>query len=101
MSGVYGLKDSAVAWLLDPKDPVIRYQALVDVLGRPRDSKEAVEARRRISSHPIFKRIMSVQSKSGYWPRIDTCDSPRFRGALWTLTLLGEMTAIPDSPDKK
>ncbi len=90
-----------MAWLLDPKDPFIRYPTLVDVLGRPRDSKEAVEARRRISSHPIFKRIMSAQSKSGYWPRIDTCDSPRFRGALWALTLLGEMAAIPDSPIKK
>ncbi len=95
------MNDSALAWLLDPKDSFIRYQTLVDVLGRPRDSREAIEARRRIYSHPIFKRIVSGQSKAGYWPRKETCDSPRFTGALWALMHLGEMAVDPDPRIKK
>jgi len=44
---------------------------------------------------------MAGQSKAGYWPRKDTCDSPRFTGALWALTLLGEMGIEPDPRVKK
>ncbi len=88
----------ALRWLLDPQDPSIRYQTLVDVLGHSPDSREAVEARRRIPRQSIFKQIMAARSRAGYWPRKDTCDSPRFTGALWALILLGEMAVIPDSP---
>lgn len=95
------MKDKPLSWLLDPKDSFIRYQTLVDVLGRQRDSKEAVEALRLIHSHPIFKRIMSGQSKDGYWPRKETCDTPRFKGALWALTHLGEMAVVPDPRIKR
>jgi Squalene-hopene cyclase C-terminal domain len=90
------LIESALRWLLEPKDAWIRYQTLVDVLGYSFDSKEAVEARRRIPQHPIFKRVMARQSKDGFWPRKDTCDGPRFTGALWALMLLGEMAVVPD-----
>jgi hypothetical protein len=69
----------------------------VDVLGYSPESKKAVEARRQIPGHLIFKRIMAGQSKAGYWSRKDTCDSPRFTGALWALMLLGEM-AVPSDP---
>lgn len=44
---------------------------------------------------------MAAQTKSGYWPRKDTCDSPRFRGAIWALILLGEMRVAPDVHIKK
>jgi len=95
------LGEDALRWLLEPRDPFIRYQVLVDILRYSPDSKEAVEARRRISLHPFFKRIMAGQGKSGYWPRKDTCDNPRFTGALWALILLGEMAVVPNSRIKK
>jgi hypothetical protein len=44
---------------------------------------------------------MAGQTKSGYWPRKDTCDGPRYTGALWALILLGEMAVIPDARVKK
>jgi len=68
----------------------------VDVLGYSPESIEAIKARRQISHHPIFKRIMNGQTKAGYWPRKDTCDSPRFTGAIWALILLAEMAVSPD-----
>lgn len=90
------LTSAALRWLLEPKDPFIRYQTLVEVLGYRPESKAAVEARRRISSHPTVKRILAERTRSGYWPRKDTCDSPRFKGALWALMLFGEMAVVPD-----
>ncbi len=95
------MNDAALRWLLDPENPSIRYQTLVDVLGYSPESREAVEARKRIPRHHMFKRIISGQSKSGYWPRRDTCDSPRFTGAIWALMLLGEMAVVPDARIKK
>jgi hypothetical protein len=95
--GASDLNETALRWLLDSKDPFIRYQTLVDVLGYSPDSKDAVEARRRIAFHPTFRTIIAGQTKAGYWPRKDTCDSPRFTGALWALILLGEMAVVPDS----
>ena len=88
-------------WLLEPKDLFIRYLTLVDVLGHKPESKAAVEIRHRISSQPAIKQILAGQTSSGYWPRKDTCDSPRFTGALWALMLLGEMAVIPDDRVKK
>jgi hypothetical protein len=49
----------------------------------------------------MFKQIMAGQSKDGYWPQKDSCDSPRFTGAIWALILLGEMAVIPDPSIKK
>ena len=95
------LNEPALLWLLDPENPSVRYQTLVDVLGYSPERKEAAEARRQISGNLIFKRIMAGQSKAGYWPRKDTCDSPRFTGALWALILLGEMAVLPDTRIKK
>ena len=95
------MNEPAIRWLLDRKHPSFRYQALVDVLGYSPESKSAIEARGRIPRHDIYKRIMARQSKAGFWPRKDTCDSPRFTGALWALILLGEMTASPDPRIKK
>jgi len=77
------------------------YQTLVDVLGHSPQSKEAIEAQHRVARHSVFKQIMAGQSKAGYWPRKDTCDSPRFTGALWALTLLGEMAVLPDPRIRK
>jgi hypothetical protein len=95
------LNELALRWLLDPSDPSIRYQTLVDILGQSPESKGAVETRRRIPRNPLFKRIMSKQTKAGYWPKKDTCNSPRFTAAIWALTLLGEMALVPDTLVKK
>ena len=95
------MNEPALRWLLDPQNPSVRYQTLVDVLGRAPESKEAVEARNRIPRYSVVKRIMSLQSKAGYWPRKNSCDSPRFTGALWALMLLGEMAIAPDQRVEK
>src|SRR5438445_153257 len=101
VSGVSDLSETALRWLLGPQDPSIRYQTLVDVLGYSDKSTEAVEARQRIPRQSIFKLIMAGRSKAGYWPRKDTCDGPRFTGALWALILLGEMAVLPDPRIRK
>ena len=93
--------DPALQWLLDPQNPSVRYHTLVDVSGYAPESKNAIEARNRILRHSVVKRIMSGQSKAGFWPQRDTCDSPRFTGALWALTLLGEMGVVPGLRVKK
>jgi len=95
------LTESTLRWLLEPEDPFIRYQTLVDILGHSPEDKEAIEAQGQVARHSVFKQIMAGQSKAGYWPRKDTCDSPRFTGALWALTLLGEMAVLPDPRIRK
>ncbi len=100
-AGVSNVDYNALNWLLDRRDPSVRYQALVDVLGYSPKNAEAMEARRRIPRSSLFKRIMATQSKAGYWPRKDTCNGPRFTGAIWMLMLLGEMAVSPDARIKR
>ena len=95
------MSEAALRWLLDPQNPSIRYQTLVDVLGYSSKSRKAIEALERIPRQSIFRRIMDGQSNAGYWPRKDTCDGPRFTGALWALILLGEMAVLPDARIRK
>ncbi len=95
------MRDPALEWLLEPRDPPIRYHALVDILHHSPEAKEAADARSLVSRYRSLNRIMAAQTKAGYWPRKDTCNGPRFTGAMWMLILLGEMAIIPDNRVKK
>ena len=95
------MKAEALGWLLEPRDPPIRYHTLVDVLGYSPESKEATTTRQRIYSYRPYRKIMRAQTKERYWPPADTCYRPKYTATVWPLILLGEMAAPGDPPIKK
>src|SRR6266702_2827477 len=90
------MKDPTLSWLLDPKDPSVRHQVLVDLLDRPSDAKEVLATREKIPSYRPVKKIIGTQTSKGIWSPKETCYRPKWTSAVWPLALLGEMDAPPD-----
>jgi len=56
------VKDPTLSWLLDPKDPSVRYQALIDLFHRPKDGKDVSATRDKIPSYRPVKKIIGTQT---------------------------------------
>src|SRR5947208_12736001 len=91
------MKDGTLSWLLDPKDPSVRHQVLIDLLDRPSDAKDVLATREKIPSYRPVKKIIGTQTSKGIWSPKETCYRPKWTSAVWPLALLGEMDAPPDS----
>src|SRR6266480_2214822 len=90
------MKDSSLRWLLDPKDPSVRHQALIDLLHKAKDGKDVLATREKIPSYLPVKKIIGTQTSKGIWSPKETCYRPKWTSAVWPLALLGEMDAPPD-----
>ena len=90
------MKDPTLSWLLDPRDPSVRHQALIDLLHRPKDAKDVLATRDKIPSYRPVKKIIGTQTSKGIWSPKETCYRPKWTSAVWPLALLGEMDAPPD-----
>jgi len=90
------VKDPTLSWLLDPKDPSVRHQALIDLLHKAKDGKDVLATREKIPSYRPVKKIIGTQTSKGIWSPKETCYRPKWTSAVWPLTLLGEMDAPPD-----
>jgi hypothetical protein len=91
---------SSVDWLLDPKDPSVRHQTLVDILHRKKNDAEVEHALKKIPGHRTVRRIMGTQTREGYWRPKETCYTPKWTSAVWPLILLGEMGVPPNAAIK-
>jgi hypothetical protein len=60
-------KDKTVEWLLDNKNPAIRYWTLKDILGEPEMEYEVVQAREQIASWTPVEQYLNEQHSDGYW----------------------------------
>ena len=88
------MKDPTLDWLLEPKDPSVRHEALIDLLHRPKNSKGVVASRDKIPSSRLVKRIIGSQTSQGFWAPKNDCYRPKWTSAVWQLALLGEL-AVP------
>src|SRR2546427_13124305 len=83
------MKVSSIEWLLDPKDPSIRFHTLIDLLDRPISDKDVVATKERIRNYGPVKRIMAGTNRDGYWPPKKTCYLPKWTAAAWPPSLQG------------
>ena len=90
------MKDPTLSWLLDPKDPSLRHQALIDLLHEAKEAKDVLAARDKIPSYLPVKKIIGTQTSKSIWSPKETCYRPKWTSAVWPLALLGEMDAPPD-----
>lgn len=59
--------DSNISWLLEQKEPSIRYRTLVEILDIPQDDTDVKEAYQKLVSSKKVERILSKQNESGLW----------------------------------
>src|SRR5215472_11337399 len=95
------MRPASLDWLLEPEDPPIRYLALRDILGKPANSKEALEAKAQIRKYSPVRKVLRARTKEGYWPPKETCYTPKWTSTVWPLMLLGEMEITPDEGVKQ
>ncbi len=88
------MKDPSLSWLLEPNDPSVRHQTLIDLLHRPEDAKDVLAARDKIPSYRPVKKIIATQTSEGFWAPKKDCYYPKWTAALWPLMLLAEL-AVP------
>jgi hypothetical protein len=56
-----------VDWLLEEKQPAVRYYTLVDILGRKDHDRETRDAYSKISHRGWARDILKLQKPRGYW----------------------------------
>ncbi len=83
----------ALAWLLEPADPGVRYLALRDLLGRPVDDPELVAARAEAHRRGPIAHVLKYMQPEGYWSKPGPGYGPKYRSTAWALSLLAQLGA--------
>ena len=84
-------------WLLERDDdnPSVRYFALSDLLGKPDDDLELIQAEAQIMSSGPVPAILENQSPEGFWVKPGGGYTPSYRGTIWQIMFLAWFGADP------
>lgn len=95
------LKGNPLPWLLEPssEQPAVRFFVLTDLLDKPVDDPEVVEARRQIRKNGPVPVIFKNQNLEGYWAKPGGGYSPSYKMTMWQVIFLAELGA--DIEDKQ
>lgn len=85
------LKDPVISWLLDPREPSMRYLSSRDLL-QPRPSQKTLERLRAdVPSRGWAAKILAGQREKTWWVTRKTCYQPKFRSTIWQLQVLADL----------
>jgi hypothetical protein len=84
-------QQSPIDWLLEKSNPSVRYFTLRDVIGKPEDDLEVINARKSIAESAIVQKIFRKQSPRGYWEKADSPYLPKYKSSYWTIMLLSRL----------
>ncbi|MFX1486102.1 MAG: hypothetical protein ACFFBS_03180 [Promethearchaeota archaeon] len=85
------LDESLVGWLLEEKNPSVRYLTLRDLLDRKEDDPELEAAKNAIPSSRIAARIFSKQKSEGHWEDSTSPYHPKYKSSYWQIMVLGQL----------
>jgi hypothetical protein len=92
------LRDDPIPWLLEPNNPPVRFLTLRDMLGRPVDDPELVEAQADMMHYPPIRASLEAQYPAGYWVKPGPGYSPKYRATVWQIIFLEQMGADGRDP---
>lgn len=83
-------------WLLAPEaDPSVRYRVLREILDRPEDDSEVIEARNQIGRKGWAARMLREQHPGGQWSTAQTTARdlyvPKYVATNWRLIVLSDL----------
>jgi hypothetical protein len=88
---LYHLENNPVDWLLEKKNPSVRYFTLLDLLGRKRTDSDVEEAKDNILRSEAVSRILSKQKAEGYWEEPQKPYSPKYKSTYWQIMILAQL----------
>lgn len=93
MDNQFQLNPSVISWLLDPSDPGARYLAMRDVLRKPKDDPEFIQARLAAHMNGPIASILDKMDPLGFWERSGAGYNPKYRSTVWALIFLAQLGA--------
>lgn len=84
-------RESPIDWLLERSNPSVRYFTLRDILGKPENNLEVMDARRAIPKSAAVQKILRKQNSHGCWEKPDSPYLPKYKSSYWTLMILGRL----------
>ena len=76
----------------------MRHRALRELLDRPADDPEVVDARSRAMTTPPIATILAAQDPEGWWVKPGGGYAPKYTGTVWSLVFLDQMGADGADP---
>jgi len=88
-----------INWLLDPKDPSVRYLTLKELWDIPETDAEVLRAKSAIMQIGPVPAILGQQEPEGFWGKPEDFYMDKYRGTVWQLLVLAELEA--DGSDER
>lgn len=85
-------------WLLEDKQPAVRYYTLVDLLDRPLSDPEVASAREAIPLKGWAADILRLQKASGFWESSESLYRPKYIATNWRLIVLTDLGLTGEHP---
>ena len=92
MSRVQG---DPISWLLelDESSPSVRYLTLKNILRKPQEDPEVVQARADAMKSGPIPTILDAMDPGGYWVQPGPGYYPKYQGTVWQIMFLAQMGA--------
>ena len=100
MSWQEQLNRNTLSWLLEEKDPGVRYLALRDLFDLSPTDPELLDAQAEAHQKGPIAEILNAMDEAGYWVEPGPGYNPKYRSTVWAIIMLGQLGASVDQ-DKR
>ncbi len=87
------MTEDTLSWLLEHESPGVRYLALRDLVELTSDDPVLKEAQADAHKNGPIATVLDNMNIDGYWVRPGPGYNPKYRSAVWSLTLLAQLGA--------
>jgi hypothetical protein len=87
------LNEQVIEWLLAINAPGVRYLVLRDLLDRPENDPELVDAREAAHTKGPIATILANMHPDGYWVEAGPGYYPKYFGTVWSIITLAQLGA--------
>jgi len=86
--------DEVMDWLLEPKNPSVRYWALQHLSEKSHEDVAVRKTQADIMESECVKKILGAQEKEGHWEQKENMYLPKYTATTHNLLILSELGAI-------
>jgi hypothetical protein len=94
-----GLRADPRPWLLDERAPAVRHLALRQLLDRPGDDPDVLDAQAAAMRSDPIAVILAAQNPAGWWVKPGSGYLPKYTASVWQVVFLDQLGA--DGTDQR
>lgn len=91
------LNGDPLSWLLEERDPGVRYLAMRDLLDLSADDGDLISARETAHRQGPIAVILDEMDPEGYWVKPGAGYAPKYHGTVWSLIMLAQLGASAET----